>query len=156
MLSIIAVIGKNREIGYKNQLLWKLPKDMQRFQRITQGKTVIMGEKTFFSIGQPLKDRKNIVATLDKKFFASGVKIVTDLKTELKKWITIPEEAFIIGGGTIYQLALPLTQRLYLTKIDDAPPADTFFPEFSQFNKILYQETGKDNNLDYEFLILEK
>ena len=156
MLSIIVVVGKNNEIGCDNQLLWKLPKDMKRFQQITDGKMVVMGEKTFLSIGRPLKNRRNVVATLDKNFSAEGVEIVFDLMKELKKWQESEEEVFIIGGATIYRLALPWVQRLYLTKIDDAPKADTFFPDYSEFGRAKKKEVGLDNGYKYEFLILER
>ena len=135
MISIIAVIGKNREIGCQNRLLWSLPQDMARFKKITAGKTVLMGEQTFLSIGRPLKGRKNIVATLDENFSAEGVEIRHDLAAVLGEYKDNDEELFVIGGGQIYALALPWADRLYLTKINDSPPADTFFPEYSEFQK---------------------
>lgn len=156
MISIIVVVGKNREIGYQNKLLWQLPLDMQRFRKITAGKTVLMGEKTFLSIGKPLKNRKNIVVTLDKKFFAKGVKIRNDLEEVLSEYKDKKEELFIIGGAQVYSLSLPWADRLYLTVINDEPLADVFFPDYSAFNKIIRKEVGIDNDLQFEFLILEK
>lgn len=156
MISIIAVIGRNREIGYQNKLLWQLPLDMQRFKKITRGKTVLMGEKTFLSIGKPLKNRKNIVVTLDEKFFAEGVEVRNNLEKVLREYKNKEEELFVIGGGQIYSLSLPWANRLYLTVINDAPLADVFFSDYSVFNKIIQKETGIDNGLQFEFLILEK
>lgn len=156
MISTIVVVGKNREIGCQNKLLWQLPLDMQRFKKITEGKTVLMGEKTFLSIGKPLKNRKNIVVTLDKKFFAEGVEIRNDLEEVLREYKNKEEELFVIGGGQIYSLSLSWADRLYLTVINDAPLADVFFPDYSVFNKVIQKETGVDNGLQFEFLILEK
>lgn len=156
MISIIAVIGKNREIGCQNRLLWSLPQDMARFKKITAGKTVLMGEQTFLSIGRPLKGRKNIVATLDENFSAEGVEIRHDLAAVLGEYKDNDEELFVIGGGQIYALALPWADRLYLTKINDSPPADTFFPEYSEFQKVIQKETGQEGNWDFEFKVLER
>lgn len=156
MISIIAVVGKNRAIGRDNRLLWNLPEDMNRFRLFTKGKTVIMGDKTFLSIGQPLKNRKNVVVTLDRSFVARGVEVVYNLEALLKKCQKSKEEIFVIGGGTIYRLALPYAKRLYLTVVDDAPKADTFFPDYSEFEKVIEKSQGQDNGFDYQFLILER
>src|SRR3972149_11700623 len=114
MISIIVAIGKNRAIGKNNQLLWDIPEDMAHFKKITSGHTVIMGEKTFLSIGHPLPNRKNIVVTLDKNFQAEGCEARFSLEEVLREAKKSPEEIFIIGGGQIYAQALPHADKLYL------------------------------------------
>ncbi len=156
MISIIAVIGKNRAIGYKNRLLWDLPEDMKRFKKITTGHTVIMGDQTFLSIGRPLPNRKNVVLSLDKNFEAPGCEVRNSIDEVLKEYKYLKEEVFVIGGGKIYELALSWADKLYLTTIEDEPEADTFFPDYSEFKRVLYTEEGSDNGHIYKFLELEK
>jgi len=154
MISIIAVVGKNRAIGRNNQLLWQIPEDMEHFKKITWGKTVIMGDKTFLSIGQPLPGRKNIVVTLDPNFQAEGVEINNSLEELLKKAKESAEEFFVIGGGQIYAQSLPYADKLYLTLVDDDPAdADTFFPDYSNFSREVSREVH--NNGEYKFTFLE-
>lgn len=132
ILSIISAIGKNNEIGKRNALLWDLPADMKHFREITKGHTVIMGQKTFESIGRPLPNRRNIIITLDKNFISERIEIVhspEELDVLLKKSEKPEEEAFIIGGGQIYKLFIDKADRLYITHVDvEFPDADTFFP----------------------------
>ena len=156
MISIIVVIGKNKAIGYKNKLLWNLPDDMKRFKKITENHTVIMGDKTFESIGFPLPNRKNIILTRDKKYQASDCEVTNFFEDILKKYKNSKEEVFIIGGGQIYKLFLPFAKKLYLTIIEKSPEADTFFPNYSKFKKILKQNVGLDNGYKYTFLELTK
>jgi dihydrofolate reductase len=154
MISIIVAIGKNRAIGRKNQLLWNIPEDMDHFKKITSGHTVIMGEKTFLSIGRPLSNRKNIVVTLDKNFQSEGVEIRYSLEEVLQEAKQKEEEVFVIGGGQIYNLSLPYADKLYLTVVDDAPEdADTFFADYSEFKNIIKEE--KCDNGQYKFSFLE-
>lgn len=154
MISIIVAIGKNRAIGRKNQLLWDIPEDMAHFKKITTGHTVIMGEKTFASIGRPLPNRRNIVVTLDKNFQAEGVEIRYSLEEVLSEYKNKPEEVFVIGGGQIYNLSLPLADKLYLTIVDDAPTdADTFIDDYSEFKNVVSEE--KVDNGKYQFTFLE-
>ena len=157
MISIIVAIGKNRAIGHNNQLLWDIPEDMRHFRETTAGHTVIMGDKTFLSIGKPLANRKNIVVTLDKNFQAEGVEIRYSLDEVLQEYKRKTEEVFVIGGGIIYNLALPYADKLYLTVVDDAPAdADTFFGDYSAFKKIISERKSKDDNFSYTFIELEK
>lgn len=156
MVSIIVVVGKNREIGCDNKLLWDIPEDIQRFKKITTGKTVIMGDKTFESIGHSLSNRKNIVVTLDKNYKASGCEVEHSLEHLLKKYKNSDEEVFVIGGGTIYKLALPFADKLYLTVVNDEPKADTFFPDYLEFKNVVKSKKGVDNGLEYEYLELTK
>jgi len=159
ILSIIVAIAKNNEIGKKNNLLWSLPADMKHFREITKGQTVIMGQKTFESIGRPLPNRRNIVLTQDKNFSSEGVEIVyslDELFDLLKKNSDENAENFIIGGGMIYKLFIDKADKLYITHVDaEFPDADTFFPEIEKekWQKIKSEKYIKDdlNKYDLEF-----
>jgi len=158
MISIIAAIGKNNELGKANELLWKLPNDMKHFKETTTGKTVIMGRKTFQSIGRPLPNRRNIVVTRDETFAIDGIEVAHSLEEALRL-VQDEEEAFIIGGGELYNQALPFTQRLYITHVDSAFDADTFFPEItSEWRKVSQEEHGADeaHAFPYSFVVYEK
>jgi dihydrofolate reductase len=154
MISIIVAIGKNRAIGRKNQLLWDIPEDMAHFKKITTGHTVVMGDRTFDSIGKALPNRKNIVVTKNEMCHAPGCEIHTSLEDVLAWAKKVPEEIFIIGGGQIYRQSLPLADKLYLTIVDDAPEdADTFFDDYSDFTNVVSEE--KCDNGKYKFTFLE-
>ncbi len=131
-LSIIAAIGKNRELGYQNKLLWHIPADLKRFKTITSGHTVIMGRTTFESIGsKPLSNRRNIVLTRQKNFNATDVNIVNTIPSMLRL-IDPFEETFILGGAEVYEQLLPYTSKMYLTLVHKDYTADTFFPDFDR------------------------
>jgi len=154
MISIIAVVGKNRAIGRDNKLLWDIPEDMKRFREVTTGRTVVMGDRTFLSIGKPLPMRRNIVVTKMPDFKAKGVEVKNSLEKVLEKAKKSPEETFIIGGGIIYSLSLPYADKLYLTLVEDSPAdADTFFPDYSEFSREIGRE--KHDNGKYKFTFLE-
>ena len=166
-LSSIVVVGKNREIGCNNKLLWDIPADMARFKKLTTGHTVIMGDKTFESIGSPLPGRTNIVVSLDKNYQAPGCEVAHSIECAIECAKKSPSplegegrgevgEAFVIGGGTIYKLFMPLIDKLYVTEVDDAPKADTYFPDYSDFQKVIFKETHKENNLEFTFKELER
>ena len=160
MISIIVAIGKNNEIGKKNGLLWNLPADMKHFREITEGHTVIMGEKTFESIGKPLPNRRNIVLTLDKNYLRHGVDVVhspEELSDLLGKTGGKEDENFIIGGGQIYKLFIEKADKLYITHVDaEFPDADTYFPIIDEkiWQKIKSEKYPKDdlNEYDLEFI----
>lgn len=156
MISIIVVVGKNREIGCKNRLLWNLPEDMQRFKKKTTGHIVIMGDKTFESIGKPLPNRENLIITRDSDYKASGCKIIFSLESLVEKYEKSKEEVFVIGGGQIYKQFLPFAKKLYITIINESPNADTFFPDYSDFKNIIKEEKGLDNGHKYTFLELTR
>lgn len=159
MLSIIAVIGKNRELGKDNHLLWNLPGDLKRFRTITKGHPVIMGRKTLQSIGHPLPNRVNFVITRDPTFAAEGVTVVSSLDEAIEKAKSAPgaEEIFVIGGGSVYAQAIDKADRLYLTVVDAvAPGADTFFPDYSRFTKVIEESPHEENGIRYTYRTLEK
>lgn len=160
MISIIAAIGKNNELGKKNALLWNLPADMKHFKNTTSGHTVIMGQKTFDSIGRPLPNRRNIVLTQDKNLKIAGVEIVYTPE-EVENLLDKNLENFVIGGGMVYKLFINKADRLYITHVNASfPDADTFFPEIIPvvWNEISHEEHKKDsgNPFDYTFSIYER
>ena len=115
-ISLIAALGKNGVIGNENKLIWNIPSDMKRFREITSGKSVVMGRKTYESIGRPLPKRKNIILTRDKNYKAEGCIVVHSLENALKE--AGDGEIMVIGGAQIYSEFLPIAHRLYLTIID--------------------------------------
>lgn len=128
ILSLIAAIGTNNALGKDNTLLWHLPDDFKHFKQLTQDQTIIMGRKTFESIGRALPRRRNIVITRDTTYSAEGIEIRSSLEDALSELSNTDEEVFIIGGGQIYKEAIEYADRLYITHVDTAPEADTFFP----------------------------
>lgn len=158
-ISMIAAIASgNRALGLNGRLIYHIPDDLKRFKEITSGHAIIMGRKTFESIGHPLPNRTNIVITNDTGYLASGIIVVHSLDeafelAEEKEG----DEIFIIGGGQIYQEARGLADKLYLTIVEGNPQADTFFPDYSDFKKVTYEsETQEHDGLKYKFLELEK
>ncbi|MBQ7637375.1 MAG: dihydrofolate reductase [Clostridia bacterium] len=130
MISMIAAVGKNGELGKNNGLLWRLDGDLPFFKRVTMGKSVIMGRKTFESLPKALPGRKNIVITSNESFEAEGVKRASSPEEALKM-CEGEEEVFIIGGGRIYSEFIGTAQRLYLTEAEaEDETADTYFPVF--------------------------
>ncbi len=129
-IKLIAAIGKNRELGRDNTLMWNLPGDMRFFRTTTSGSTVIMGRKTYESIGRPLPKRENIVISRNTELKIEGVRIVSSLDEAIA---AANGDAFVIGGASIYAAALPIADELILTEIDMTyPDADVFFPEFDK------------------------
>ena len=156
-ISAIAAIGKNRVIGKGNDLVWKIPDDLARFRAITKGHPVIMGRRTFESIGKPLPDRKNIVISRDKDYAPEGVITVYSVEDALEKAKSFRNnEIFVIGGGEIYKQMLPYTDKLYLTIIDSEADGDVFFPDYSEFTKETFREEREYNGIKYAWVNLEK
>ncbi|KKU87799.1 MAG: dihydrofolate reductase [Candidatus Gottesmanbacteria bacterium GW2011_GWA2_47_9] len=161
MLSIIAVLGKNRELGKDNKLLWHIPGDLPRFKRITWGHPVIMGRKshtTFQYNGGPLPGRTNIVITHDHNYHKEGFVIVHSLDEALSVAKKSPggEETFVIGGGQVYAQAIDRADRLYLTIVDATADADTFFPDYWAFTKIIEKEERTAGDFRITYLTLER
>jgi len=154
---MICAIGKKREIGFKNQLLWNLPNDLRRFKEITAGHAVIMGQKTFESIGKVLSDRKNIILSLDSNLKIDGAEVSNDFLEVINRYKDSDEEVFIIGGASIYKQAILYAQKLYLTLVKDSPEADVFFPEYQEFKKVVSEsEIKEENGIKYKFVELIK
>lgn len=161
MISAIAAIGRQRELGAGNDLLWHLPDDFAWFVRHTRGHPVIMGRKTMQSLGKPLKNRQNIVISrqpdslLPGFIHASGLEPAIQLAAE-----TETDEIFIIGGGEIYRQSMPLLNRMYLTLVDAGfPEADTFYPEWGEDWKEVFREhhpADEKHEFAFDFVILDK
>jgi len=130
IISMIVAMGRNREIGKDNAMLWHLPADFKHFKSVTMGKPILMGRKTFESIGRPLPGRENIVVTRNKEFSASGITIVHSVDAALEAAKQY-DEVMVIGGDSFYQQMLPVSKRLYITEVHDAFEADAFFPEIN-------------------------
>jgi len=200
-VSIIAAIGPKRELGKDNKLLWHISEDLKRFKKLTEGHAVIMGRKTFESLGQPLPNRLNIIITRQRDFLetekvryrvsrligtplpnssgslksskqvsspslivsSSLEEAINNLKSNIYH-LTSKNEVFIIGGGQIYEQALPLADKLYLTIVEKIPEhpdgkfaADTFFPDYRKiFKKVVFEEKRENNGYKYRFLQLER
>lgn len=132
MFTIIAAIGRSNELGKDGDLIWHLPSDMKFFRQTTSGHTILMGRKTFESLGGLLPKRRHVVLThADESYFPEEVEVVHDFADAYRKYADAEEEVFIIGGGEIYTLFLPYADKMYLTQVDDTYfTADTYFPEF--------------------------
>ena len=164
ILSVIVAMAHNRVIGLNNQMPWHLPADLAWFKKNTLNKPVIMGRKTFESIGRPLPNRHNIVISrqiesIDNKISnVSWVKSIDEAISLAQK--QQPDEVFIIGGGNIYQQVLPLIERLYLTHIDAELQGDTYFPDYLPEQwQVIYQEdhqADEKNSYPYQFQILQR
>jgi len=128
-ISLIVAMAQNGVIGRDNSLPWRLPEDLKRFKAFTLGKPILMGRKTFESIGRPLPDRLNIVLTRDRGWSAAGVTVVHSVEAALAQ-AAGSEELVAIGGAEIYRLLLPFARRIYLTHVHADVPGDTYFPEF--------------------------
>ena len=144
-------MSRNKVIGNKGQLPWRLPEDMQHFVKITTGCTVVMGRKTFESIGKPLKNRINIILTRDKNYQKEGCIVLNDIEDVVKEFGE--ENLMVIGGEEIYRQFLPHTKRIYITQIDEDFEGDTFFPDFKDDNWIKESEERgiKDENNPYNY-----
>ena len=157
MLSTIVAIANNNVIGKDNKLIWHLPEDLKRFKQITTGKNIIMGRKTFESLGRVLPNRKHIILCNDMEMDIDNenVEILDDI-SKLDKYINSDEENFVIGGATIYKLLMPYVNKLYITKINHDFEGDVYFPEIKETEwKEISKEKGlrKDENpYDYEYI----
>ncbi len=157
MLSMIVACANGNVIGKDNKLLWHLPEDLKRFKEITSGKTIIMGRKTFDSLGRVLPNRKHIVLTRDTswKYDDENVEVINDV-SKLDKYINSEEENFVIGGAMIYNLLLKNTQKIYLTRIHKDFVGDAFFPKIKEeeWEKIDTKKgiRNEENPYDYEYI----
>lgn len=161
MISLIAAIGKNNELGKNNNLVWNMPTDLKFFREKTSGHPVIMGRKTFESIGRPMPNRRNVIITRDLDYKKDGIEIVHSLNEALGLLPDKNEEIFIIGGEEIFKQSMSLADRLYITHIEaEDKDADAFFPEIIPivWNEISREEHQKDekNPFNYTFSIYEK
>lgn len=161
MLSIIVAVDKNNIIGKDNQLIWHLPEDLKRFKRLTSGHTIIMGRKTFESLGRVLPNRKHVILynDMEMKIENENVEILEDISM-LENYIKSEEEHFLIGGATIYKLLMPYASKLYLTRIYEEFEGDVYFPEIKEEEwQEVEREKGiknEENPFEYEYITFTK
>ncbi|AYA76741.1 dihydrofolate reductase [Bacillus sp. Y1] len=157
MISLLWAMDENRAIGRNNQLPWHLPEDLKYFKRVTMGKPIAMGRKTYDSIGRPLPGRENIVITRNQGVTIEGCTVIHDVKDLLKR---DDEELFVIGGAEIFKEIIPFADRLYVTEIREEFEADTFFPEYNLSDWELIESTlgikDEKNPYNYEFLVYQR
>lgn len=150
-------MSENRVIGKKGVLPWYIPGDLKRFRERTTGHPIIMGRKTYESIGKPLPKRTNIIITRDENYKVDGGIVVNSLEKSLREAQgKETEEIFVIGGGEIFKQSLPLTDRLYLTIVHQKIDGDVYFPEYSEFTKEIFKQDEESNGYKYTLLTLEK
>jgi dihydrofolate reductase len=156
MISIIVATSKNRVIGNNNSLIWKLPADLKRFKQITTGNTIVMGRKTYESIGKPLPNRRNIIITRDTNYLVDNCEIVNSLEEAL---MLCNNDCFIIGGGEIYKQSIDIADKIYLTLVQEDFEGDTYFPEIGkEWTKVIREDFEPDekNAHKYSFINYEK
>lgn len=160
MITLVVAMGLNHEIGVDNKLPWHLPKDLKHFKEITSGHPIIMGRKTYESIGKPLPNRTNIVISRKKDWFEEGILIVGSIKEAIKFGQKIDEDIFIIGGGNIFEQTMDIADKLEVTEIKTNIEADTFFPKidpkiWTKTDEVCHEKDEK-NNFDFCFQTFQR
>lgn len=158
-LAILAAISTNRVIGLNNSLPWHLPADLKHFKQLTTGHIVIMGRRTFDSIGKPLPHRTNIIVTRQRDLDIPEIITVHSIQEALERFINDDRQIFIIGGAELYRQTLPFCQRMYLTEIQQDFAGDAFFPEYDrnhwlEVSREIHHKT--ENNPEYHFVVLDR
>ncbi|OKL40170.1 dihydrofolate reductase [Pontibacter flavimaris] len=161
MIAIVVAAAENNVIGKDNDLIWYLPADLKHFKRLTMGHPMVMGRKTYEAIGKPLPGRTSIVITSQQDYKAEGCIVVHSLEEALTKGREMDaEQVSIIGGATIYQQALPLTDKVYFTRVHHTFEGDAYFPELPQKEwqvvEQQFHEPDEKNKYSYTFLTLER
>ena len=156
-ISIIVAMSRNSVIGINNELPWHISEDLKNFKKTTLNHCVIMGRKTYDSIGKPLKDRRNIVISRDKTLLIDGAEVVNSLE-EAISIVDELSEIFIIGGEQIYLISLPLATHLYVTKVNSNFKGDAFFPDFKQqeWEEVAREDLVSESKLEFSFLKYER
>jgi dihydrofolate reductase len=143
MIALVVAVAENRVIGKENKLIWHLPADLKYFKQLTSGHPIIMGRKTYESIGRPLPNRTNIVITRQADFKAEGCLVANSLTDALMLAQQLDENIYVIGGAEIYKQAMFLADTIYLTEVHHSFEGDTFFPEI---DTILWEETAREDH----------
>jgi dihydrofolate reductase len=159
VISLIAAMSSNRVIGTENRLPWSIPEDLKRFRALTAGHVIVMGRKTFESIGRPLPGRDNRIITRQSDYRPEGVKVYGSLEDALKEPIPAglkEDEIFVIGGGEIYSQALPWADRIHLTVIEQEFKGDAFFPDLAGLNFVEVASENHYEPLPFRFLTLQR
>jgi len=158
MINLVVAYGKKREIGINNRLPWRIPEDLKNFKALTMGGVLLMGRKTFDSIGRALPGRKTIVLTRSKEWSHPDVETAGSLEEAFDKAESAGTEIFVVGGSEIYRQALPLCQRLFLSRVEWTGEADAFFPLVEGFQKkeeVYHPETEKSPPWTFETWVRE-
>ncbi|MFA8439526.1 dihydrofolate reductase [Pueribacillus sp. YX66] len=160
MISFLVAMDRNRVIGKDNDLPWKLPADLAYFKKLTTGHTVVMGRKTYESIGRPLPNRQNVILTRDKQYTAENCVVIHSVEEALELMNKKEDKYFIIGGSDLFEQFLPYVDRMYITFIDETFEGDTFFPEVDMSNwKLVLKQKGKKdekNRYEHSFLVYDR
>ncbi|QCR22933.1 dihydrofolate reductase [Pontibacter sp. SGAir0037] len=160
MIAIVVAIAENNVIGKDNQLIWHLPADLRHFKQLTLGHPIIMGRKTFESIGKPLPGRTSIIITRQQDYQVEDCVVVHSVEEALAKAKELDERASIIGGAEIYRQALPFTDTVYLTRLHHTFEGDTFFPELpaEDWQQVAeaFHEPDEKNKYSYSFIELKR
>lgn len=152
ILSMIVAASENNAIGKDNQLLWHLPKDLKYFKEMTSGHVIIMGRKTFDSIGKPLPKRRNIVITRREDLVIEGAEIAHDIESAIEM-VGEDQEPFVVGGAQVYEQAIHYVNRIYLTRVHAHVNGDTFFPELdpNEWQRVLHESHKTDASHAHSF-----
>lgn len=157
MISLLVAMDNNQVIGFENDMPWHLPNDLKYFKEKTTGQTIVMGRKTFDSIGRALPNRRNIVLTRGHADFPEGIEVIHDINF-IQSWEkeNPDKELFVIGGGHLFEQVLPYADRMYITEINEEFPGDTYFPSIQSDDWILTSkiqgQKDEKNPYDYSFL----
>ena len=153
MINIVVAKASNNVIGAKNDLIWHLPNDLKHFKSLTSGHPIIMGRKTYESLGRPLPNRTNIVVTRDQNWNAEGIEIVSSLSKAIEVAKTIADDIYVIGGGNIYKQAMEFTDILYITEVHHEFDGDTYFPEIDndEWEEVEREDFKKDEEHPYAY-----
>lgn len=159
MIALIVAMAENRVIGKNNDLIWHLPADLKHFKNLTTGHPIIMGRKTFESIGKPLPNRTSVVVTHQQDYQPEGCVVVHSLEEAIERAQELGQEVYIIGGAQIYRQSLPLADTIFLTEVHHSFEGDTFFPEFGaewqEVSREVHQPDEK-NKYPYSFVKLKR
>jgi dihydrofolate reductase len=159
-ISLIVAMASNRVIGLNNKMPWHLSADLKKFKQITMGSPILMGRKTYESIGKPLPGRTNIIISRNTDYQQAGCLVFNNLETALQSASELTNELFVIGGSDLYQTLLPLADNLYLTLINQAVAGDTYFPEIdlNEWKEVAREDINDDTStpFSYSFLTLDK
>jgi dihydrofolate reductase len=156
MIKIIVARSRNGVIGNSNKLIWNLPADLKRFKEVTTGHPIVMGRKTYESIGRPLPNRRNIIVTKDENLDIKDCEVVNSIEEAL---LLTNNDCFIIGGGEIYKQAIGISEKIYLTEVDEDFFGDTYFPDIDQSWSMTSQQDFKadeKNKYNYSFITYER
>ena len=158
MISLLVAYDLNRVIGIDNKMPWHIPEELKYFKKVTMGKAIVMGRKTFESIGRPLPGRLNIVVTRNEEYVAEGAEVYHDLQMAIERGKEYSEEVVIIGGAEIFNLSMDIADRLYITIIRKEYEGDTFFPEHDDSWKLVSESADQftQDGIPYSYLIFDR